>query len=181
MQLAESLGLDKRMFSKCIVLKSIVFNETNEGGSGMYVKFLLVYFCGALIGMQFLSGSSADEKKKTDADGVWKLIKYIENGKLNQDEVMANYRIVRKNSVQEITKDGKLFSKRKFEVDSGKTPKYIDFIDDKGMRTQGIYETKGIEMQIVIFFDSEKRRTSRPNNFNEEGNIIAVYERIQAK
>jgi len=179
--LAERLGLDKLEFSECIVLKSIVLSETTEGGSAMNVKFLLIYFCGSLIGMQFLTGYGADAKKNTEIDGVWKLIKYIENGYSNQKELMANYRIIRKNSVQEITKDEKLFSKRKFEVDPGKTPKYIDFIDDKGMRIQGIYEIKGNEMQVVIFFDSEKRRTSRPNNFNEEGNIIAVYERIQAK
>jgi uncharacterized protein (TIGR03067 family) len=130
--------------------------------------------------MSFVS-ADADEKKGTEVDGIWKLTKYIENGKPNEDVVKGNYRIVRKDGLQEITKDGKPFSKAKFEVDPAKTPKHIDFIDDKGIRVGGVYEIKGDEMRVAILADSEKRKRSRPSALREEGNIIAVYEHVKDK
>lgn len=139
----------------------------------------LLVVCVVSIGMPFVS-VSAEEKMETEVDGTWKLIKYIETGKPNADEINANYLVVRKDGVQEITKDGKPFSKTKFAVAPSKTPKHIDFIDEKGTRIGGVYEIKGCEMRVAILGNSEKRITTRPGAVKEEGNIIAVYERVAA-
>jgi uncharacterized protein (TIGR03067 family) len=112
-----------------------------------------------------------------EIDGTWKLTKYIENGKANEEEVRANYRIIRKEGTQEITKDDKPFSKRQFMLNPELTPKHIDFIDADGGRTRGIYELNGTEMRVALFADPEKRKGHRPTDFKEEGKIIAVYER----
>lgn len=141
----------------------------------LFVTAYLVFCC-----VPFL-GAGDHTKKGTEVDGTWKLIKYIEDGKPNESEVKANYLIVRNDGVQVITKGGKPFSKVNFEVDPTKTPRYIDFIDDKGTRVGGVYEIEGHEMRVAIFADSEKRKTGRPSDLKEEGNIIAVYERVKDK
>ena len=55
-------------------------------------------------------------------DAAWKLTKYVENGKANDEVVKMDYRVVRKAGVQEITAGGKPFTKRKFTVDPEKKP-----------------------------------------------------------
>ena len=87
--------------------------------------------------------------------------------------------IVRKDGAQEITKGGEAFNKHTFEVDPAKSPKHIDFIDDKGSRVRGVYEIKGDEMRLAIPADPDKRKTDRPSELKEEGNIFVVYERVE--
>ena len=138
---------------------------------------LLGCVCVVVVGAAFrLAG--AEEKKETEVDGTWKLIKYIENGKPREDIVKQNYLIVRKDGVQEITKDGKPFTKSRFKVDSSRTPKHIDFLGDPG--ALGAYEIKGGEMRLALRADPEKQKTERPGDLKEaEGSIIAVYERVK--
>jgi uncharacterized protein (TIGR03067 family) len=132
----------------------------------------------AVVGMT-IAGLHAEEQKSTEVDGTWKLVEYIENGTPNADEVKANYVIVRKDGIQEITKNGEPFNKRKIEIDPTKTPKHIDFIDEKGTRVRGVYEIKGDTMKAALLFDDEKRKTERPADLEEKGNILAVYERVK--
>jgi uncharacterized protein (TIGR03067 family) len=145
----------------------------------MRVIALLIWACVAVACVPFVTAGDA-EKSETEVDGTWKLIKYIENGKPREEIVKQNYLIVRKHGVQEITKDGKPFSKTKFKVDPSKTPKHIDFLSDKG--ALGAYEIKGREMRLAILADPKKQKTERPGDLKEaEGNIIAVYERVKDK
>ena len=145
----------------------------------MRVITLLICACVVLAGAPFVTADDA-EKRGTEVDGTWKLIKYIENGKPREDIVKQNYLIVRKDGVQEITKDGKPFSKSKFKVDPSKTPKHIDFLGDPG--ALGAYEIKGGEMRLALRADPEKQKSERPGDLKEaEGAIIAVYERVKDK
>src|SRR5687768_12106695 len=103
---------------------------------------LLAWIGVALCGVP-LAVTADDAQKVTEVDGTWKLTKYVENGRPNEDVAKGNYQIVRKDGTQAITKDGKPFSKGKYEVDPAKSPKHIDLIDDKGVRVRGVYEIKG--------------------------------------
>jgi uncharacterized protein (TIGR03067 family) len=126
--------------------------------------------------------ATGDEQKpaiEANVDGHWRLTRYIEDGKPNDAEVQANYRVVRKNGVQEIFRDGKPFSQRKFEIDAEQSPKHIDFIDDCGARVRGIYQIKGDEMRVAILADPDRRKQELPRDLTEDDNILAVYDRIK--
>ena len=142
-----------------------------------HVVFLVGLVIAGLAGT-----ANGDEKKPavtTNLDGHWQQTPYIQDGKPNDAEVQASYRVVRKNGVQEIFKDGKLFSQRKFEVDPEPSPQHIDFIDDRGERVRGIYQIQGDEMRVAILADPDRRKQERPRDLTEEGNILAVYDRIK--
>lgn len=141
----------------------------------MRKTFVMSVVC--LVG--FVASPLFADGKGSEIDGAWKLTKYIESGKPNEEDVKANYRVLRKDGIQEITKDGKSFSKAKFEIDPSKSPKQITFTDDNGARFGGIYDVNGETMRVAILSDSEKRKTDRPTDFKEEGKIIAVYERVK--
>ena len=141
----------------------------------------VVFFVGVITAG--LAGTAIGDEKKpvvtTNLDGHWQLTRYIEDGKPNDAEVQANYRVVRKNGVQEIFKDGKPFSQRRFEVDPEQSPQHIDFIDDRGARVRGIYQIQGNELRVAILADPDRRKQERPRDLTEEGNILAVYDRIK--
>ncbi|WP_406698680.1 hypothetical protein V5E97_07310 [Singulisphaera sp. Ch08] len=142
---------------------------------------LLVFVGVVLTTMPFLAGAGHEKVAATEVDGTWRLTRYIENGKPNEEEVRANFLIVRKNGIQEITRGGTFFSKRKITIDPLKTPKQIDLVDDAGVCVVGIYEMGVDGMRLAILADPEKRKTERPSNLKDEGNIVAVYQRVQDK
>ena len=148
----------------------------------MRVIALLICACVVAAGAPIVAADDA-EKRGTEVDGIWKLIRYIENGKPREDIVKQNYVIVRKDGVQEIKKDGKPFSKSKFKVDPSKSPKHIDFLGDSGdSEALGAYEIKDGQMRLAMRADPKKQKTKRPGDLKEaEGIIIAVYERVKDK
>ena len=133
----------------------------------------------ALAGVPLAPAADGENARTTEVDGTWRLTGYIEDGRPNEDEVRANYRIVRTDGIQEITRAGKFFNKRVFKVDPRKMPRHIDFIDDKGAVVRGVYEIAGDAMRIAILADPERQRTDRPDDLGKEGKIVAVYERVR--
>lgn len=119
----------------------------------------------------------------TEIDGTWKLTKYFENGTANEEIVKQNYIIVRKGGLQEITKDGKPFSKTWFEVDASHSPKHIDFIhvEDRDQQPSilGVYELNDDVLKVALLSTNES--TARPKKIEQEGTIVAIYERIKSK
>ncbi len=118
----------------------------------------------------------------SEIDGSWKLTQYIENGSSKDEIVAENYVITRKDGMQEITKDGKPFSKRWFEVDEVKLPKQITFIDTDEPRADsglGIYQLDGKQMKLAMLVENDAR--DRPKSFEEKGIVIAIYERLKNK
>ena len=135
---------------------------------------------GVALALAAVQSTAEDAAVKSEVDGTWKLVEYIENGTPNAAVVEAGYEIRRQNGVQEIYSRGKLFSSRKFKVNAAATPRQIDFIDDAGKVTHGIYELTDDKHRAALFVDSAKGATDRPGGFDEPGLIVATYSRVTA-
>ena len=85
--------------------------------------------------------------------------------------------MVREKGAQVIYRNAIKYSKRKYVIHSVSKPKEIDFVREDGTRALGVYEINGNEMRIAIFSDEVKSKTDYPGDIQEDGKIIAVYER----
>lgn len=128
----------------------------------------------SLLGLLFSSAVLGDEPKATEIDGTWELQKSMEGGGKWVDETAAKFVAVRRDGIQTITKDGTLFSRRRFSVDLSSSPKSVDLDDledaeKKIGRTLGIYELEGDTLKLALPSDPSKRSTDRPKDFEEDG------------
>ena len=116
--------------------------------------------------------ATAGDPDQKDLQGTWTVLKVIENGKPEPESQTSKFKMIFKDNTFAIEQEGKDFVKGTFKLDSGKTPKEIDFKIEKAPNMEGVGKTATgiykIEGDMLIWCATKPGEGNRPTALTAE-------------
>jgi uncharacterized protein (TIGR03067 family) len=130
-----------------------------------------------------LAGSDQAQK---DLEGVWKPSRVVDNGKVENEAELADYRMTFKGNTFTVDKDGEVLIKGTYTLDPAARPKHINLKFEKsadeaevGKTATGIYKLEG---DTLTWCATKPGIENRPIDFTSKdgaGRMLVTLKRVK--